>query len=964
MKRTTLIIAINLAILILMVFVTLAIRIAPIFSWSLIGLLTVAFIFILTEQWTTHDAGEFENRFWTIMAFFLARTCLCSDDSPLKFPKDSPGITWLVCILFTFLAHNYDRYLRRLVLRRIPNIKKIQSSDFAAQHRDNAHTKVVELRKLLAIIDHTWMSSAFLNLFLLPRVLYVERQIIDILSEANADELNLIIANVELGLIFYKVKDHKLVNRYHRTKLLNLLAMDRISELVVSSRALLLDGLQLLKLSAHPLSEAYVKNIILCTKEDDLSELKSMTDAKGDFNSMHKLLFRDMRSASTRNVILQYIAQQAKVQEAHNIMGSRRGRKRGRFAWRKILSDVDDTLSCAGGSWPAGMDTSYPKKAIYPGILSLYRELDLGTTGNDAWDPSRIGNLVFLSARPHVYKDISEKVSYSKFENLQKQRGLYTSPTLLAGSLDTGSKFMVKGDIEALAMKKFENFKEYFAIYPEYKCIFIGDNGQGDLRTAEMILNDKSYKDNMIRVYIHVIQPKHLTYCRNPSSLNSAKVCYFGTYIEAAIDACQHSLLLPLGLRRILTESKEDFLFIKDSEWIKSTKVSQAHPHLSPSRSNISSNISGNSSGTATPRDNFGDSSKGVNSNDTVNESDQEEDNRSSPMLLNSNQIELSKAPDSLINAMTQKRADAIGVSEKLPSGETLISTQKHNSSDSELNIANTSTKSLGGSIAHSLPATPIRGFARKRADSFGRAIEFTSSTAKALLYRRRARAAKIKIPKGASYSSCGGVLLPGTGGVVIGSSATKDQVLGWRKCEMRMRELNNDFMCANKLLLDLYTRNQLDMSAISTDKEPDEADQALRVPVAPLEYPIRFNIGSQVRTLFGIGIITSFRSSDGIYEILVGCLHNLDEPITPTKDNNAETEPKNKRNYRTPAESSSVKAYQDLLSSELKIIDNNLNNTDIENGELMSMRASRASSFSEGKTELRIYMPGSAIFV
>jgi hypothetical protein len=33
---------------------------------------------------------------------------------------------------------------------------------------------------------------------------------------------------------------------------------------------------------------------------------------------------------------------------------------------------------------------------------------------------------------------MSENVTYTKLQNLQKDRRLYTSPTLLAGSLDTG----------------------------------------------------------------------------------------------------------------------------------------------------------------------------------------------------------------------------------------------------------------------------------------------------------------------------------------------------------------------------------------------------------------------------------------------------------------------------------------------------------------------------------------------
>jgi hypothetical protein len=118
--------------------------------------------------------------------------------------------------------------------------------------------------------------------------------------------------------------------------------------------------------------------------------------------------------------------------------------------WRKVLSDIDDTLKCSGGHYPAGLDRSLPAKAIYPGVLALFRELDLGSNTEDEWPtvlsarhaivekestdggprdeltsreyddcdsplPSRseihpccghdVGNLVFLSARPHLYSD-------------------------------------------------------------------------------------------------------------------------------------------------------------------------------------------------------------------------------------------------------------------------------------------------------------------------------------------------------------------------------------------------------------------------------------------------------------------------------------------------------------------------------------------------------------------------------
>jgi hypothetical protein len=228
---------------------------------------------------------------------------------------------------------------------------------------------------------------------------------------------------------------------------------------------MLLDGFQRLKLSAHPQCEQWAHSIIVKTKGDSLSELKSLTDSKGDFNSMHKLIYWDIRTPRIKEEILRHIAGQANVQASHMKLRTKAARARDMFAWRKILSDVDDTLACSGGSFPAGCDVSYPKKAIYPGVLAFYRELDLGTTGPDVWDSNkRVGNLVFLSARPHLYKDLLESHSYDKFRRLQETSGMHTSPSLLPGEMVSGGEFMVSGSFEPLARKKYDNFREYLSL--------------------------------------------------------------------------------------------------------------------------------------------------------------------------------------------------------------------------------------------------------------------------------------------------------------------------------------------------------------------------------------------------------------------------------------------------------------------------------------------------------------------
>lgn len=82
-----------------------------------------------------------------------------------------------------------------------------------------------------------------------------------------------------------------------------------------------------------------------------------------------------------------------------------------------------------------------------------------------------------------------------------------------------------------------------------------------------MILSDKAYRDSIERIYIHEVQPRALTYAKleetrqgdkqlfgsgGRKSPQQSKICYFGTYIDAAIDAYVKKLILVQGLRRIM----------------------------------------------------------------------------------------------------------------------------------------------------------------------------------------------------------------------------------------------------------------------------------------------------------------------------------------------------------------------------------------------------------------------------
>ena len=368
MKRNTLIFYIVIGIVALVYAVRASLKVAPNFAMSILAIVIIVLLYVLSEQWVTHAANEFENRFWSAIAFLVAFVCAFLDDSPLNFGRYHPVTGTMLCLSAAFFIHNYDRHIRRGKLMRVKTLKRVESSTVVNHTSEKLHDTLANLNKLQEGIDNFWFSSTFLNIFMLPRVLYIENQIINIFTEVSHHELNYIVCNGHMGLLFYKIKDHKIAKKFNRTILLETLAIHRISELNTLSRALLIDGLQRMKLSAHPKSELYVRNIILKTYGDDLSNLKNITDSKGDVNSLHKLVYVDIRDTHIRQSILDHIRHEARVQRAHMILStSNTSKRRKQFAWRKILSDVDDTLSCSGGSYPAGIDTSYPRKVLYPG---------------------------------------------------------------------------------------------------------------------------------------------------------------------------------------------------------------------------------------------------------------------------------------------------------------------------------------------------------------------------------------------------------------------------------------------------------------------------------------------------------------------------------------------------------------------------------------------------------------------
>lgn len=397
------------------------------------ALIWIVLLFLFNEEHEIHHAQEFENRFWTFYFAILVGAAIYIGDSPFCIGDTHPYLGLFIVFFFGYAAHTWDRIIHRKEMSQPPGLglKRGASAAQSLAQLNMSNMPVEDQRNRISEcmynIDQLLVPSTINNLINQPFIMRNEREIISIFEEANPKALNWFISNVKLALVFYKIKDHRNFRGQHRTELIELLAVDRISVLTVKSRVCLVKALLLLKITAVPRAEHWVRNIILSTHLDELSELKTLTDSTGDYLTMTKLIYEEIRSETIRRDILSHIKKEANVQRAHLENRTRKSKLMKQRSWRKILSDVDDTLTCSGGSYPAGIDERYGKKVVYPGVIGLYRELDLGTNGPEEFPPNTIGNLVFLSARPHLYKGMVNLAPLAYFCNLHSRTVIFLS---------------------------------------------------------------------------------------------------------------------------------------------------------------------------------------------------------------------------------------------------------------------------------------------------------------------------------------------------------------------------------------------------------------------------------------------------------------------------------------------------------------------------------------------------------
>ena len=105
----------------------------------------------------------------------------------------------------------------------------------------------------------------------------------------------------------------------------------------------------------------FVASIFLSSHGSTMSKLKDILDSGGEYHTL-QLIWGDVWYTPVRSRILSKISEEAKYIK-----------NRAEFSPQiKVIADVDDTLICSGGRWPAGLDKQIPRGCTYPGSLQFF----------------------------------------------------------------------------------------------------------------------------------------------------------------------------------------------------------------------------------------------------------------------------------------------------------------------------------------------------------------------------------------------------------------------------------------------------------------------------------------------------------------------------------------------------------------------------------------------------------------
>lgn len=338
-----------------------------------------------------------------------------------------------------------------------------------------------------------------------------EAQILALLADAEPDVLDEVLRSLDGEQLFASLDD-RLIGPDHRTALRSLL-VGRLGELSLEAQATLVHGLQ--ARHSDRADEEAILAVFLSHRGEELTRLKNLLNARTDEHDLEGLVFNDVDHADIRADILAHIAREASGVTTGDT---------------KILCDIDDTVVCALH------DRRYPRGAVYPGVLALLDALDRGPRD----EPFSLGDLTFVTARPGDAFGLIENHTRTTL----RRAGVTTSSVL------TGTLFALATH-DLMAGQKLANIQHYRQLFPEYRTIFIGDSGQGDIRVGRLL--HEHIGADLDAVVIHDVVG---TPPEQRAALDAEGIHLVDTYVGAARHVHAKGLISDAGLSKVIDESR------------------------------------------------------------------------------------------------------------------------------------------------------------------------------------------------------------------------------------------------------------------------------------------------------------------------------------------------------------------------------------------------------------------------
>jgi hypothetical protein len=285
----------------------------------------------------------------------------------------------------------------------------------------------------------------------------------------------------------------------------------------------------------------------------------------------------------------------------------------------KVVTDIDDTVVSSGGLKLfgiklGGIDNRYRRGQVYPGVIQF--ALELCRSGNESSltqkdDSHILDQSVSNKDSPDKVAVLTARANEFKFALALKASGklckAYNAVGQSNGLHDWGIGDVYYGSVaewilqHRKGLRKFKNFEimlkqdddKHNSILSQQKLSFdssitteedplvqnsvsglatnrqyilIGDTGEKDEEAGELMA--KNYPTRVKAIFLHAVhtlKPKRGQmmsdiHVRVPDDrqVNGVPVCYFRTYVGAAVKAYQHQMISRDGVIRVAETAKKD----------------------------------------------------------------------------------------------------------------------------------------------------------------------------------------------------------------------------------------------------------------------------------------------------------------------------------------------------------------------------------------------------------------------